>query len=105
MTHINVESAANDHTANGQAKEAFVGGDVAISPNAPEEVPALLSRLSVNGEAFAVGQDEKIRTELLDTARSLVYALETPREAMIRFCWSQVLSSVPPIYLGEKRLI
>lgn len=83
-------ATTNGHTADGLPKEAFVDGDVAISPNAPAEVPALLKRIAASGDANSVLQDEKVRTDLLDTARSLVYALETPREAIIRHCWSQV---------------
>ncbi|KAL3431517.1 O-methyltransferase-domain-containing protein [Aspergillus tetrazonus] len=44
--------------------------EIVIRPNAPQDLPALL-------------------TEYLDAARRLVYSLETPREAMVRYCWSQ----------------
>lgn len=84
-------SAANG-SSNGHAKEAFVDGAVAISPNTPELVPSLLEQVASSGNAF-ISADPKARTDLLDAARQLVYALETPREAMIRFCWSQVRST------------
>ena len=87
----NTNGATNGHP--GQVDEpvqAFVDGNVAISPNAPEEVPTLLKRLALHGEAYLTESDENERTKILDTARSLVYALETPREAIIRHCWSQV---------------
>lgn len=90
---------ANEH-ANGQSKEAFVDGSVAISPNTPELVPGLLDRVASYGKSFT--SNSSARTDLLDAARQLVYALETPREAMIRFCWSQV--SVPPITENELQL-
>lgn len=80
----------NGHGKSNPANEAFVDNDVAISPNAPEEVPALLKRIALSGETWTNQQGEQVRTELLDAARSLVSALETPREAIIRFCWSQV---------------
>ncbi|KAL2797363.1 S-adenosyl-L-methionine-dependent methyltransferase [Aspergillus keveii] len=63
--------------------------EVAIRPNAAEEVPDLLKKVISFGEAYAKNSDEDTRAKYLDTARSLVYALETPREAMIRYCWSQ----------------
>ncbi|PYH44716.1 o-methyltransferase [Aspergillus saccharolyticus JOP 1030-1] len=71
------------------SQEAFVDSNVAIAPNDPEEVPALLKRISLHGEAYLTENDELERTRILDSARALVYALETPREAMIRHCWSQ----------------
>lgn len=71
-------------------QQAFVDDNVAISPNAPEEVPTLLKRIAMHGEAYLTESDENERTRILDAARSLVYALETPREAIIRHCWSQV---------------
>lgn len=72
------------------AQQAFVDDNVAISPNTPEEVPTLLKRIALHGEAYLTENDENERTKILDAARSLVYALETPREAIIRHCWSQV---------------
>ena len=89
MTYSNEESAVHHHPVDGQPQEASVDL-VAISANAPAKVPSLLKKIALEGETFAVGQDDRVRTELLEAARSLVYALETPREAMIRYCWSQV---------------
>jgi len=90
--HTNSANGTNGHTnghSNGHSSEAFVDGSVAISPNLPELVPELLKRIAASGNAF-VSDDAQSRTELLDAARSLVYAVETPREAMIRYCWAQV---------------
>ncbi len=70
---------------------------VAIRPNAAEDVPDLLKKVSSLGADYASNTDEDLRAEYLDAARHLVYALETPREAMIRYCWSQVLH---PFSLG-----
>ncbi|PYH84606.1 o-methyltransferase [Aspergillus uvarum CBS 121591] len=70
-------------------QEAFTNNSVAIAPNDPEEVPALLKRIALHGEAYLTENDELERTRILDSARSLVYALETPREAIVRHCWSQ----------------
>lgn len=83
------DGSVTNGSANDNVKEAFVEGSVAISPNTPELVPGLLEQVALSGNAFA-SEDTKARTDLLDAARQLVYALETPREAMIRFCWSQV---------------
>lgn len=69
---------------------AFLDDLVAISPSIPEKVPGLLEDILTHGLAFSGNKDVKARNDLLDAARSLVYALETPREAMIRYCWSQV---------------
>lgn len=91
QTNGHTNGDANGHTnghANGNSTEAFVDGSVAISPNAPELVPGLLDQVASHGKTFT--SDSASRTDLLDAARQLVYALETPREAMIRFCWSQV---------------
>ncbi|KAJ5093997.1 hypothetical protein N7456_009858 [Penicillium angulare] len=78
---------ANGSATNGH-QEAFVDGSVAISANLPELVPGLLEKIAASGNAF-VSKDPKARTELLDAARALVCATETPRETMIRVSWSQ----------------
>ncbi|RAH45290.1 o-methyltransferase, partial [Aspergillus brunneoviolaceus CBS 621.78] len=70
-------------------KEAFTNNHVTIAPNDPEEVPGLLKRIALHGKAYLTENDELERTKILNSARSLVYALETPREAVIRHCWSQ----------------
>lgn len=88
MSSQNGESQTNG-TSNGHVQDSFVDGSVAISPNAPELVPELLKKIATNGISF-ISNDSTARTELLDAARSLVNAVETPREAMIRYCWSQV---------------
>lgn len=64
--------------------------EIATSPNASQDVPTLLNQISANGQVFVSEPTYKIRMDLLEQARALVYALETPREAMIRYCWSQV---------------
>ena len=82
MTIETNASATNGHQG------AFDDSSVAIAPNLPELVPALLEKIAASGNDF-VSNDTKARTELVDAARSLVYATETPREAMIRVAWSQ----------------
>jgi len=75
---------------NGHLNGNFSVDEVAISSNSPEKVPGLLKDILANGLAFSMDHDASARSTLLDAARSLVHALETPREAMIRYCWSQV---------------
>jgi hypothetical protein len=72
------------------SQEAFVdvSSAIATSTNLPDHVPALLEKVAESGTAF-LSNDPKARTDLLDAARALVYATETPREAMIRIAWSQ----------------
>ena len=93
--HLNGDSHTNginhengDCQTNGDLEDAFVDR-VAISANTPELVPGLVDQIACLGKAASL-QDHTDRTTLLEAARSLVYALETPREAMIRYCWSQV---------------
>lgn len=85
---------ANGHsngTANGHSKETspFMNDQIPISPSAPQKVPGLLDQISSHGDAF-LSADPDARLKLLEDARALVNALETPRESMIRYCWAQV---------------
>ncbi|KAL4804202.1 S-adenosyl-L-methionine-dependent methyltransferase [Aspergillus unguis] len=66
--------------------------ELAVSPNLPGQVPGLLRDIAASGKQFLEAEGEaegKSRLSLLEAARSLVYALETPREAIIRHCWSE----------------
>lgn len=85
---VNGNSHQNGKISNKESMEAFVDRTVAISANTPELVPGLVDEVAALGKVANL-QDHKDRSTLLETARSLVYALETPREAMIRYCWSQ----------------
>ncbi|CAG8075316.1 unnamed protein product [Penicillium nalgiovense] len=88
VSHTNgVHHANGDYQTNGDLQDAFVDR-VAISANTPELVPGLVDQIASLGKVTSL-QDHTNRTTLLEAARSLVYALETPREAMIRYCWSQ----------------
>lgn len=63
----------------------------ALSPNNLTAVPACTENI----RALVVDlpmKDDAARLELLAHARSLVQALETPRETMIKHCWAQVSS-------------
>ena len=74
--------------SNGQEAFIDVSSTIATSTNLPNLVPGLLEKVAASGNAF-ISDDPKARTDLLDAARALVYATETPREAMIRIAWSQ----------------
>ncbi|KAL4802204.1 S-adenosyl-L-methionine-dependent methyltransferase [Aspergillus unguis] len=63
--------------------------ELAVSPNLPRLVPGLLRDIAISGKQFLGPDAEGSRMVLLESARSLVYALETPREAIIRHCWSE----------------
>lgn len=62
---------------------------VAITPNDVPAVPTLVKQINVGADALASGGDEA-RHDLLIKARTLVQALETPRETMVKHCWAQV---------------
>ncbi|KAH8692617.1 putative O-methyltransferase [Talaromyces proteolyticus] len=82
--------AITNRTTNGEANGAgnIVDESIAVKPNAIHDVPRLLEEVSSQGKSL-VQYGAQNRRQLLEAARSLVYALETPREAIIRFCWSQ----------------
>ncbi|GKZ23987.1 hypothetical protein AbraIFM66951_010240 [Aspergillus brasiliensis] len=59
---------------------------IAISPNAPDAVPALIDQIASHKSISLENSEERLR--LRDAARSLANALETPREAIVRQCWT-----------------
>ncbi|OLN82370.1 Demethylsterigmatocystin 6-O-methyltransferase 8 [Colletotrichum chlorophyti] len=65
---------------------------VATRPNNAESVSELSSAIGSLGKTFTPDNDEE-RLILLKQARSLVQALETPRETMIKHCWAQPAAS------------
>ncbi|KAK4033599.1 Demethylsterigmatocystin 6-O-methyltransferase [Parachaetomium inaequale] len=73
---------------NGKLCKEPVDISVALRPNDPERVPSLIEDISVAGNAL--NHDESAgRLRLLEKARDLVRALETPRETMIKHLWAQ----------------
>jgi hypothetical protein len=99
MTRSNglTNDASNDtakRTDNGSANGYTNGANfdvekLAVSPNQPTQIAALLGQLNVDGKEY-LETNPQARLKMLETARSLVYALETPREAIVRHCWSEV---------------
>jgi hypothetical protein len=83
-------SEVNGQT-NGHAKAPAVDISVALKPNDLKVVPSLVQDITAFGEKASNG-DEDARLQLVEKARSLVRALETPRETMIKHCWAQVRS-------------
>lgn len=90
-----VEGAQNgkvvDGAQNGSADKSHVAVDprIAIIPNAPDRAPGLIEEINSLGKAMAHDEPQS-RQKLLEATRALTYSLETPREAMIRYCWCQV---------------
>ncbi|KAL1855243.1 hypothetical protein VTK73DRAFT_8590 [Phialemonium thermophilum] len=85
-----VKPANGHHGANGLAKRRVpvVDISVALAPCDAESVPNIVKDIAALGNTTE-SLDENARLELLAKARSLVLALETPRETMIRHCWAQ----------------
>lgn len=86
------------------SQNPVMNDQIPTSPSAPQQVPRLLAQVDAHGEAF-IHDDPEARMKLLEAARSLVYALETPREAMIRYCWSQVGFSVTCVLTMADRAV
>ncbi|KAK6838832.1 hypothetical protein RU639_000482 [Aspergillus parasiticus] len=61
---------------------------VAAAPSAPSEFPRLLKEINSQSEAFVNGQREA-RMKIVNAAESLVHALETPSETVMRCCMAQ----------------
>lgn len=81
--------ATTNGRANGNPRNGLVDVSVALRPNDPERVPGLIQDISAAGHAL--NSDDGVgRLRLLEKARDLVRALETPRETMIKHCWAQV---------------
>ena len=63
---------------------------LAIAPCDADRVSELVDEISSKAKSY---HDSGSRLQLLKAARSLVRALETPRETVIRLCWAEVSSS------------
>ena len=55
----------------------------------PSDIQAILNDLVVKGKALSQG-DSSVRKTMLADARSLMFALETPIEAVLRIAWAYV---------------
>lgn len=80
---------------------ANIDPKVATSPSAPEKLAHLRKNIETYSQAYSDG-DSDARLKLLETARSLVQAMETPQETMLRYCWAQVRHNKQGLGLGNK---
>lgn len=85
MTSSDSKKYSNE-TVNGNAIDVEA---LALSSNLPDSVSELLQLVATHGQEL-LDHDPEARFKLLEATRSLTYALETPREAIIRHCWSEV---------------
>lgn len=76
-------------TTNGHSRKESLNVSVALCPNDLKSVPGLIKDISAAGDAL-FPDDSAGRLRLLEKARDLVRALETPRETMIKHLWAQV---------------
>lgn len=79
-------ASQNEAAQNGTVS---VDESIATKPSAINDVPAILNKIASQGKTLAE-DDGPNRRQLIESARSLIHALETPREAMCRYLWSQV---------------
>ncbi|KAK2035863.1 S-adenosyl-L-methionine-dependent methyltransferase [Colletotrichum somersetense] len=68
--------------------EAVVDATIATKPNDLDAIPDLLKDIIDGVGKLSIDSDEA-RQHLLIKARTMVQALETPRETMIKHCWAQ----------------
>lgn len=78
----------NGTKTNGASTRIVLDDQIAVSPNAPQDLPGLLKQVNSLSQDFTGGNQEA-RLKLIDAAQSVVRALETPRETLLRYCWAQ----------------
>lgn len=93
VTDVSNGSATNGHGV------AVIDPQVATAPSAPEKLAHLQKEIESHSQAYSNG-DHDARLKLLETARSLVQAMETPQETMLRYCWAQVRQSKEDLSSG-----
>lgn len=81
--------AIEKRQSNGHGAESSIDESIAVKANAIDKVPRLLDDIFEQGKLLTQESGNN-RRQLLESIHSLLYALETPREAIIRYCWSQV---------------
>jgi hypothetical protein len=76
--------------ANGETDGAAspVDVSVALAPNDIDSIPALLKDITAGVEKLSTGGDQA-RYDLILKTRTMMQALETPRETMIKHTWAQ----------------
>lgn len=95
--HVNASSngvngANGVHTKLVRDTETSAPLSTVLRPNDLDVVPQLADSIKKLSGQVATNEDgsDGGRRELLEQARHLVQALETPRETMIKHCWAQV---------------
>lgn len=73
--------------------QSHIDVSIATEPNDIEAIPTLLREITQAFDAFTTSNAG--REDLLAKCRTLVQALETPRETMIYHCWAH--ASTPPL--------
>lgn len=63
--------------------------NVATAPNASHDLFRLTQEIDSQSKAYSSGQADA-RLRLVAAAQSLVQAMETPQETMLRYIWAQV---------------
>jgi hypothetical protein len=80
--------------------QSHVDVSIATESNDIEAIPTLLKEITQAFDAFTTSNAG--REDLLAKCRTLVQALETPRETMIYHCWAH--ASTPPFLVKPTRL-
>jgi len=75
--------------------EETVEVSIAPSPCDIGSVPGLLNDIASQGRTHDLAADRDARLGLLEKARSLVAALETPRETMLKHIGAEVRDTYP----------
>lgn len=88
MSHIN-GSAQNGNKIDISNGKVVDGEKFAVTPNSPEQIADLLQQVASHGQSYLV-ENPQARLKLFEAARALTYAVETPREKIIRHCWAEV---------------
>ncbi|OOF97174.1 hypothetical protein ASPCADRAFT_45906 [Aspergillus carbonarius ITEM 5010] len=100
--HVNGEHANGGYTNGHNTNGYCIDGDhsnghrpstlnvdvdkIALLPSAPDAVPVLIDQIASKKSVSLEDSQERLR--LRDAAISLANALETPREAIVRHCWT-----------------
>lgn len=82
------------------SKYIHVDENAGLEPNMPGKVSGYVENIISAGLAKGARPTGVTREKLLENARALVYALETPREALARYSWAEVCLLLFLFFLG-----
>lgn len=80
--------------------QSSVDESIATEPNNIEAVPRLLKEITQAFDKFTTSNVG--RQDILAKCRTLVQALETPRETMIYHCWAQASTVLSVLGRSDK---